>query len=187
MNDEASSLASIDDSMRALNAACMELRMTVPFKQYSLDHRNRNTTLEMNRSSNVHSHHSIVIVMLRTQVGAELHNALDIRMGQCQYNENSLRVLFHQFNGVSEMIPMSMSDQDIVNVQILLCESLRQLHRMRVRIPNEWVTQKRIDQNRNSSCLNQEASVSQPNHFRYHCIPVNYGESVMDTLCKQTS
>lgn len=66
------------------------------------------------------------------------------------------------------MISMSMSNQDIINVQTLLSESLRELHKIQTRIRYERITQERVDQNRNSSRLDQETRMSQPNNFSCH-------------------
>ena len=74
----------------------------------------------------------------------------------------------HKLDGISKMVSMSMSDQDIVDVQTLFGVPLRELHRTQTKTRYERVTQERIDQNRDPSCLDKETSVSQPDNFRYH-------------------
>ena len=133
--------------MRSLDTTGMELQRKVIINGYSLNHGDGDIALEMNRSPNIHCYHSLSWNVLCFQIGAEFHNSLDIHYKQNPYNENSLLVHAHQLSGVSNMISMTMCDQDIVHVQTLLRESLGQLRRRRVRIQDKWVTQERINQN----------------------------------------
>ena len=102
--------------MRSLNTASMELQRRTLSNEYSLNHSYRDIALEMNRSPNIHGHHSLTRNVLCFQIGAEFHNSLDIHCKQNPYNENSLLVHVHQFGGVSKMVTMTMCDQDIVHV-----------------------------------------------------------------------
>lgn len=92
-----------------------------------MHHGDRNILTNGHRSTNVHGNHSRSVDALTLQDTTQLNNSLGVNGSPMSHDELRLLMHLHNLHSASDVISVSMGNQDEIHVQTLLRHSFRGL------------------------------------------------------------